>query len=272
MQPLKFICLFIICCWLCPAQRSEAASQPAFWQAGNLYILGSIHLGHPDFYPLNPQILQKLQQSSTLIVEVDPNAAAGDSLKPSPAKPLPAELQRQWQQALQARNLGHVSSLAIWMQVMMLTSYEFERQGYSAKLGIDQHLITEAHKRQIPLKALESLMEQLAMMSRLDPELLVEDSLQQLDSLPQTIQQMMTAWAQGDLKQLERLVLEPLQTSPPLYQALLVKRNQAWLKQLTPYIQSPKPHFMVVGSAHLLGADGLIAQLQRAGIPVKRLD
>jgi uncharacterized protein YbaP (TraB family) len=57
-----------------------------------------------------------------------------------------------------------------------------------------------------------------------------------------------------------------------MYQQLLVKRNQAWMPQIEAFLQTPETEMVLVGSAHLLGSDGLLIQLEKAGYTVTQLD
>jgi uncharacterized protein YbaP (TraB family) len=54
-----------------------AISSPDFWLAERgdqkLWLLGSIHVGHEDMYPLPSVIMRCWQQAETLIVETDLN-------------------------------------------------------------------------------------------------------------------------------------------------------------------------------------------------------
>jgi hypothetical protein len=57
-----------------------------------------------------------------------------------------------------------------------------------------------------------------------------------------------------------------------LRDALLVGRNQAWMPALlTAIAKSDKP-LVAVGTAHLVGPDGLVAMLEQNGYTLTRLD
>ena len=53
-----------------------------------------------------------------------------------------------------------------------------------------------------------------------------------------------------------------------MYQRLLVERNRNWLPQIEALFARPRPAFVVVGAAHLVGPDGLIAMLKAKGARV----
>ena len=56
-----------------------------------------------------------------------------------------------------------------------------------------------------------------------------------------------------------------------MYQRLLVDRNKAWLPKLEVLFARPRPAFVVVGAAHLVGTDGLIAMLRAKGYTITQL-
>jgi uncharacterized protein YbaP (TraB family) len=58
----------------------------------------------------------------------------------------------------------------------------------------------------------------------------------------------------------------------PLYQQLLVQRNNNWMPEIIRYLQTPETEMILVGAAHLLGADGLINQLRQAGYKISPLN
>ena len=47
-----------------------------------------------------------------------------------------------------------------------------------------------------------------------------------------------------------------------MYQRLLVDRNRNWLPKIEALFARPGRAFIVVGAAHLVGADGLISMLR----------
>ena len=79
------------------------------------------------------------------------------------------------------------------------------------------------------------------------------------------------AWLEGDESTLLQAMNTGILSDPELREALLVGRNQAWLQQLEPRIETGDRPFVAVGTAHLLGDDGLIQMLRDRGYKVSRL-
>ena len=56
-----------------------------------------------------------------------------------------------------------------------------------------------------------------------------------------------------------------------MYQRLLVDRNKNWLPKIEALFARQGRTFVVVGAAHLVGADGLLAMLKARGYSIEQL-
>ena len=79
------------------------------------------------------------------------------------------------------------------------------------------------------------------------------------------------AWLSGDVDELERASSTGLLADPELRAALLVNRNLDWVKQLEPMLEQDERPLVAVGTAHLVGPDGLPAMLEKEGYTVTRI-
>ena len=66
-------------------------------------------------------------------------------------------------------------------------------------------------------------------------------------------------------------MLQDLKQEPQMYERLLVERNRNWLPKLEALFSRPGRAFVVVGAAHLVGPDGLIALLKAKGYQVEQV-
>ena len=78
------------------------------------------------------------------------------------------------------------------------------------------------------------------------------------------------AWKAGDSATVERIVLQDVREEPVMYQRLLVDRNRNWLPKIEALFARRGRAFVVVGAAHLVGADGLISMLRARATPSNR--
>jgi hypothetical protein len=56
-----------------------------------------------------------------------------------------------------------------------------------------------------------------------------------------------------------------------MYQRLLVERNRNWMPKIEVLFARPGRALVVVGAAHLVGPDGLLAMLKAKGYTVEQL-
>jgi uncharacterized protein YbaP (TraB family) len=80
------------------------------------------------------------------------------------------------------------------------------------------------------------------------------------------------AWRNGDQKVLTDTLALLAEADPTGYDAMVVKRNGDWLPIIEKALSEKGTTFVTVGATHLVGPDGLVAQLRRNGYSVKRLD
>ena len=99
---------------------------------------------------------------------------------------------------------------------------------------------------------------------------LLAETLKDLDTERTNLTTLVDAWRAGDAAAVERIVLKDLAQEPQLYQRLLVERNKNWLPKLEALFSRPGHAFVVVGAAHLVGPDGLIAMLKAKGYTVEQ--
>lgn len=74
--------------------------------------------------------------------------------------------------------------------------------------------------------------------------------------------------AAGDLSPIERETQMMKKQWPDLYGHLVVPRNEAWLPRFNAMLDSGTNAFVVVGSGHLVGDDGLLSLLPASGFAV----
>jgi len=92
-----------------------------------------------------------------------------------------------------------------------------------------------------------------------------------METTKESVGELARAWKTGDTGAIEKVVLSDLKSEPQMYQRLLVDRNRAWLPKIEALFARPKPAFVVVGAAHLVGTDGLITMLRAKGYIVTQL-
>lgn len=248
-----------------------------------VYLLGSIHVARPDMYPLPEVMEQSFAASDVLVVEVDVDradqAAVMDLMTRHgmypPGQTLSSSVNAATLELM--RSLGHEPSMydamRPWMVVMNIQMMEFMKLGYNPEQGVDQHFMTEARQRSMPVEELESMerqIELLAGMSASDEDGFLYYSLLQMQSLGRIMERMSGMWRAGDVAGLTNLVFTELYDPAyeEFYDSLLYTRNRDMAGVVERYMRNGRKAFVIMGAAHLLGDRGVLALLEQRGCRV----
>lgn len=263
---------------------SSAVLADGVWKVSkgsqHFYLAGSIHLLSAEDYPLPADYLRALQSSDRLVLETDLEQLSSPAgmqqmlaLNSYPSgenllQQLSAPLAKQLAEYCRAHNipLEQIARFRPAFAAVMLTTTQLKAQGATAP-GVDAYLQDEAKKAGKKVTGFETMEQHLAVLTELNnsgAETLIKSTMEDLTDSSEDFDSMRKAWRSGNLKQLEALYLDDLKNYPAIYQTLIVKRNNAWIKQLVA-TQYPTPVFVVVGALHLAGEQGLIHQLSQRG-------
>ncbi len=78
-------------------------------------------------------------------------------------------------------------------------------------------------------------------------------------------------WHQGNFSELEDIIEEQKKKNLTYHQALLTNRNKRWIPQIENFLMEDKNVLVIVGAAHLVGDDGLVALLTEKGYQLERV-
>jgi uncharacterized protein YbaP (TraB family) len=161
-----------------------------------------------------------------------------------------------------------------WSLALTLLAAEWQKAGFDAELGLDRHFYERARAENKPVQGLETLEFQISRFDGLpdaDQERLLVQTMRELDTQVSDVAKLADAWRSGDVETMERLVLRDLKADPRMYARLLVDRNRDWLPRIDQLASRPGRAFVVVGAAHLIGPDGLLAMLRAVGFTIVQL-
>jgi uncharacterized protein YbaP (TraB family) len=96
-------------------------------------------------------------------------------------------------------------------------------------------------------------------------EAMLRSVIADLDTQLSSVKTIADAWSYGDTVTLEKLLLGSMRETPELYDRLLTQRNRNWVAPVEACLAEKKGCFVVVGAAHLVGRDSLVALLQAKG-------
>lgn len=273
--------------------HAQAAAQNFIWKVtsgagGNLFLVGSVHLLSASYYPLSPVFDHAFESSDLLVEELDMgemlSVEAQMRMLNRGLLPPGQSLDKLLSPSTLAAVTKTVSSMGMpveplkqfkpWMLAITLQSLAWQNAGFDAELGLDRHFYEKAKAGGKPLQALETLDYQLSRFDDMSQDVqdrMLAETLKQLDNTKTSFSKMADAWKNGDAPAVERLVLQDLKSEPLLYQRMLLDRNQAWLPKIEALFSRPKPAFVVVGAAHLVGSDGLLQMLKAKGYLIEQL-
>jgi len=253
-----------------------------------LYLVGSVHLLTKEFYPLNPLLEKAYQDSDLLVEEVDIAELSGAGaqlsmitrgMQPS-SKPLDTVVSASTMALLskKAQDVGlpieALKQFKPWMIALTIEAMEWQKAGFDQELGLDRHFYNQAQTDGKAVQALETVEYQISRFDEMPMELqdhLLAETLRSIDTEQASRNKLLEAWRTGDSAAVEAIVLKDLQKEPELYQRLLVDRNKNWLPKLDALFARRGRAMVVVGAAHLVGPDGLLAMLRAKGYKVEQL-
>lgn len=254
----------------------------------SLYIGGTLHVLAASDYPLPDSFMQAYKGAHTLVFETDLAALAtpefqmsmlgaltytdGNNLK-STLKP---DTFNRLQTYCQIRGLPLDNFLRFKpaLLTITLTMVELQRLGISSA-GVDKHFHKLGENDGKAFAQLESAQQQLQFLSAMgagQEDQLILSALDDMDTLAEMMSTMKTAWRKGDSKKLLHTAITPMKASyPEIYQELLVSRNDNWMPQIKAMFDTPETEFILVGTLHLVGSDGIIERLAADGYDVEQL-
>jgi hypothetical protein len=80
-----------------------------------------------------------------------------------------------------------------------------------------------------------------------------------------------TDWGRGDFRRATGVVTRIKQLYPELYGMLILDRNHRWVLRFTKMLSDQKPAMVLLGHFHLVGSEGVLAQLAAAGMAVQEI-
>ena len=278
--------LFVLAAILgCVVSATNAAS---VWKVtsssgATIYLGGSVHALRSQDYPLPPQYSHALDASKVMALEVDEKAVnessrsisksgeypRNDSLKNHVDPRTYAYLRKIF--GLLGVSEEKFSRYRPWYLALMLESSG--AQGRSLDLGVERYLIRRANSKHKTVVGLETAREHAQVFSGLTDR--QGEAYLLLEFIPRsqgiTSAETMQAWRKGDADAVADEFHDAFRDFPSLAERLLDNRNRNWIPKIENYLQNGNSCFVVVGAAHLGGANGLIALLKGRGYTIEQL-
>jgi len=251
-----------------------------------VYLLGSIHAMREDSYPLPPIIEQAFAESEIVVFEIDSDemtAAAfqmlsagtltdGRSLESVVGPAIWAEFSDHMRKA--GFDPSMCSSMKPWMAALTVTAFEMTGAGYLPSAGIDSYFSTRADEAGKEKMALETVAFQVSLFADLTAEqslAFLTYTLADLETLIPELDRLSAYWAGGEVAPIEEYLLDGFAEFPDLFGKLVTDRNRAWLDSIEELLAGESDALVVVGAMHLVGEEGLVHLLRKAGHTVEQV-
>lgn len=249
------------------------------------WLFGTIHVGRAGWQLPGPQLRQAMAAADRLVLEIDPlDPATGSGLQQAaatrPEAALPEALRQRLERQLdQACLRAALSGLSPTMQAMTLLALAGRQVGLDPAWGQEPALSAAFHQAGRPVLALETPAEQVAALQGPagQDEATLGDALSDLEQ-PGTVQTLLRlahAWEAGDLDTLSHYGdwCDCLDTAErrAFYGQLIEGRNGPMLRQVLALHARGAQPLVAVGALHLVGPQGLVAQLTAAGFRLTRV-
>jgi uncharacterized protein len=279
-----------------PPAAGDGAPKHFLWKVtgpkGVVYLLGSIHVGKADFYPLPSVIEDSFKKADTLVEEIDISERSetariqqrviedgsypnGDAITNHLSEVTRSHLAAYVKKGgLPEPAIAHMRP---WLVSMLVMQLELKRMGFDPSNGLDRHFLEEAQQLNKPIGALETAESQLELLRSMSQELqdhLLLSSLVDMEKLAVDLDLLTRAWKAGDTAVIHELITSGVRDYPqlkPLMTKLFDDRNTAMTAKIAHFLQTPKSYFVAVGAGHLVGDQGIPSQLRRKGFSVEQL-
>lgn len=268
--------------------KPAIAPAPYLWEVRHggttHYLLGSVHLLPEAAHPLPAALEAAYRKAGTLVFESDLaalesaeiqkallSAASGRGLR----EEIPAGLYAEVGASASRRGLAAniCDPYTAWFCAMLLEIAAFQQQGFGADRGIDQTFFARARADKKRLIWFEAPLAHIGIFTQMSKALGADFLRATLDDEHHPEQQpaaLFDAWQRDDASFIENLVQQTHDEAPALYEALLARRNRAWLPLLEAQLRMREPHLIIVGAAHLYGPDGLLSVLRARGYTLRK--
>jgi len=271
---------------------SDVGAESSVWVTrssnATVYLAGSFHMLRASDYPLPAEFLRAYKDSRKIIFEVSPGETEspeymgkflslaiyndGTTLK----EHITTAAYAKAESFCKERNypLEQYQFFRPAFFVMTLTVSEMNKIGADPQKGIDNFFKEKAMQDGKALGSLETVDQQIRLLTSMDTSLGSDQILESIGELKQIetiLGELLAVWKKGDEAKMEELYIKDLKLYPRLYQMLIVDRNNKWMRNIEGYLNGSENTMVVIGAAHLVGADGLVNLLRKRGYKVVKL-
>lgn len=271
-----------------PDAAAPARDRGLLWKATRdgrtVWLLGTLHVGKPQWKRLGPQVSQALRSSDVLALEIDPTdpmlLQAMAELR-HPAN-LPPAVQQRLDQAFERACLATEALAALHpvLQATTLTMMEARWLGMDPAWAQEQLLVAQARawgRRVVALESAQVQIKALVPDDEAEAVQLLDQSLAQLEdrSARRVLEKLVQAWEKGDhaaLEDYERWCeCAATDADRAFLRQLNDERNTGLANGIEAQHQAGHRVLAAVGALHMTGPQSLPRLLAQRGFKVERV-
>lgn len=276
----------------CADVSRSSGSHSTLWRIQGdqnvVYLLGSVHILPSSAYPLKPALQRAFDESQRVVFEINLGTVTSRNVTQEfkrtgiypPGETLARHVSPGTRTLLQRTlpQLGisweSVQRFRPWFLAELLSSRYLEAVGFHADLGVDEYFYRQARARRKQIQGLETLRDQAQILSGFtdrQSEEYLRSTLAGLPAYSALLRIVITAWQNGQVDLLDRLLNQNERTDPRAFRLLFADRNARWLPVIEGFTHGRENVLVVVGTGHLVGSDGVIETLRRRGYNVRQM-
>lgn len=276
-----------------PADAEQSINPPLYVVRdadSTMYLYGTVHIRPRDTDWGNDRVRAAITESQEVWTEIEISPAADAQAQQlalqlgaaAPGRPLSSWLSAEENAQLATALTGMgIPTAALegqepWIAALTLSVVPMMQAGYDPASGVDRQVDAFAETGGKTMRSFETIEQQLGFFDNMAPEAqreMLREAIVQAPAAAAMITQLTNAWETGDEATLTTLVIEDTRAQyPELYDLIFVRRNNAWMQMIANELNDSGVDFVAVGAGHLLGAEGLVAQLRARGYTVERVN
>jgi len=271
---------------ICPTKAASQRKQ-FLWRVVNapapFYLIGSMHALHRDDYPADlDKFNRAIDQSQKFIYERDPKANDPTDLwrklSAQGTYPRGTTIQQKVRPstfALLKRiariPLGAYETQKPWA----IAAFNLKAQGMESvksKWSMDHYIYEKTrHRGQTGgLETIDEFVRSFAEMNDRESESFLLQSIEYGQRSPELLNETIAAWKAGSAARVYQLYA-PRGNGAAGYWRWVEKRSALWLPRIENAIKSRQPTMVIVGTLHLCGPRGIIAELEKRGYKLEQM-
>jgi uncharacterized protein YbaP (TraB family) len=282
-----------------PARAPAAVGEPrpAIWLLSDadtrIYLFGTVHVLHPELRWRSATFNRVARESQELVLELSDEEMAANNpeafalMRMGKSVPVLQRVSPNRREALARlmRELqipdGSLDTLETWAVAVILgvgqMAHEYAggegsaAQAAAASAGVEDMLTSEFRANGRPISGVETAADQIAAFRGMPLDV-------QQAMLDETVDGYMTGEEAGDPDEtdwisgnLDGIAAEMETLPPPLYEALITRRNRNFANWLARRLDRPGTVLFAIGAGHLAGRVSVQSMLESRGLHVQRI-